>query len=122
MNRPVLKSTQSDTFCTQDRELLDVVSDVYDGDSDNEDDVTKSRDINWSLVAERLETKRAPAECMKRYNKLTGNRQTEKMAALKGPWTEEEDQKIIELVKINGPKRWSQIAAELPGTCTHGLF
>ena len=33
----------------------------------------------------------------------------------KGPWTEEEDRKVVELVGKYGPKKWSQIAQELPG-------
>ena len=34
----------------------------------------------------------------------------------KGPWTEEEDRKVVELVGKYGPKKWSQIASELPGS------
>ncbi|KAJ8602089.1 hypothetical protein CTAYLR_001644 [Chrysophaeum taylorii] len=33
----------------------------------------------------------------------------------KGPWTPEEDAKVVELVKEHGAKRWSTIAAQLPG-------
>lgn len=51
---------------------------------------------------------------MKRYNKITGVRNN-KLVAMKGPWTAEEDRKIISLVQANGAKKWSQIAAELPG-------
>lgn len=116
---------------------MEIVNEVYDIDTeDDEDDfdvedeedkrkkreATRSRDIPWPVVAQRLSClfhhnnrPRSSAECMKRFNKLTGQRQSEKMAALKGPWTAEEDRKIMELVKINGAKRWSQIAAELPG-------
>ena len=38
----------------------------------------------------------------------------------KGPWTEEEDKKVIELVERHGPK-WSKIASELQGECTSSL-
>lgn len=38
-----------------------------------------------------------------------------KQAAVKGPWTEEEDNRVKALVASMGTKRWSQIAAELPG-------
>lgn len=58
---------------------------------------------------------RSSAECMKRYNKIAGVRGTERAVAIKGTWSEEEDRKIIEMVQAHGPKRWSQIAAELPG-------
>ena len=33
----------------------------------------------------------------------------------KGPWTKEEDLKVIQLVKEHGPKKWSVIAANLDG-------
>lgn len=33
----------------------------------------------------------------------------------KGPWSAEEDQKVVDLVGKYGPKKWSQIANELPG-------
>ena len=32
-----------------------------------------------------------------------------------GPWTKEEDEKVIELVKKYGPKRWTLIAKQLKG-------
>jgi hypothetical protein len=32
-----------------------------------------------------------------------------------GPWTEEEDEKVRELVRLNGPQKWTQIAEHLPG-------
>jgi len=60
---------------------------------------------------------RKPAECMRRYTKLRGAAKggAEKAGASKGPWTEEEDRKVVQLVEKHGPKRWSQIASELPG-------
>ena len=125
------------TFITlQDRHLLAIVSELTEGDnSDNDDDEdddddssgadnkprpttrnpNSARDIPWAIVAQRLGTYRTSADCMKRYNKLTGQRQSEKTAALKGPWTADEDHKIMALVSAHGAKRWSQIAAELPG-------
>lgn len=33
----------------------------------------------------------------------------------KGPWTEEEDRKVVELVAVYGPKKWTQIATHLDG-------
>ena len=32
-----------------------------------------------------------------------------------GPWTEEEDAKVMELVLKNGPQKWTFIADHLPG-------
>ena len=34
---------------------------------------------------------------------------------IKGPWTAEEDRKVVELVKKHGAKKWSLIATSLPG-------
>ena len=34
---------------------------------------------------------------------------------VKGPWTPEEDRRIVALVKEHGPKKWSVIADHLPG-------
>ena len=34
---------------------------------------------------------------------------------IKGPWTPDEDSKVITLVKEYGPKKWSVIASHLPG-------
>lgn len=34
---------------------------------------------------------------------------------VKGPWTQEEDAKLIRMVQRLGPKNWSQVALALPG-------
>ena len=34
---------------------------------------------------------------------------------VKGPWTKEEDDRVIELVKKMGPAKWTTIASYLPG-------
>ena len=34
---------------------------------------------------------------------------------IKGPWTQEEDDKLLNLIEKNGPKNWSNIAKYLPG-------
>lgn len=38
-----------------------------------------------------------------------------KVCTKKGPWTEEEDKKVIDLVKRYGPKKWTLIATHLEG-------
>ncbi len=73
------------------------------------------RDLDWGKVAQLVGNGRKSAECLRRYNKISGHRGGEKAAALKGPWTEEEDKKVIALVTAHGARKWSQIAAELPG-------
>lgn len=107
-----------------------IVTELFECDSDSDDEDCESkraqrkregqqkdkvRDIDWAEVAARIGNGRKSAECMRRYNKVSGIRGGEKAAAIKGPWTAEEDKKIMDLVKANGAKRWSQIAAELPG-------
>ena len=54
---------------------------------------------------------------MRRYTKMMGAAKggAEKAGASKGPWTDAEDKRVMELVLKHGPKRWSQIASELPG-------
>eukprot|EP00543_Licmophora_paradoxa_P000290 CAMPEP_0202455208 /NCGR_PEP_ID=MMETSP1360-20130828/12796_1 /ASSEMBLY_ACC=CAM_ASM_000848 /TAXON_ID=515479 /ORGANISM="Licmophora paradoxa, Strain CCMP2313" /LENGTH=670 /DNA_ID=CAMNT_0049074741 /DNA_START=268 /DNA_END=2280 /DNA_ORIENTATION=+ len=115
----------------EDRKLDTIVTELFESDDEMSEDEDpdsrravrkregqkkdKARDVDWAKVATRLGTSRKSAECMRRYNKINGIRGAEKAAAIKGPWTNEEDQKIIALVKANGAKRWSQIAAELPG-------
>lgn len=63
---------------------------------------------NWRKVAEHLPGK-TEVQCLHRWTKVLNPELT------KGPWTEEEDQKVRRLVAEYGPKKWSKIAAELPG-------
>ena len=90
---------------------------------------------------------RKEVECQRRYQKLMtdlvhsslGNAANEgsssggrkrsaagsgdtKITMSKGPWTAEEDRKVVELVAKYGPKKWSQIAQELPGARECLLF
>jgi hypothetical protein len=117
---------------------LKIVAELFDSDSEDDTEIDdleeeeevdgqrairkrdgkekdRMRDLNWPEVAKRIGNHRKSAECMRRYNKVSGSRGGEKAAALKGPWTADEDVKITNLVKAHGAKRWSQIAAELPG-------
>lgn len=105
----------------QDERLKKVVSELFPEDEDDSGDEKakqskdKIRDLDWAEVATSIGSSRKSAECMRRYNKISGIRGGEKAGALKGPWTEEEDRKVVELVTAHGAKKWSQIAAELPG-------
>ena len=64
--------------------------------------------INWSKIAEKLEKKNA-RQCQTRWqNILDPNR-------VKGPWTKEEDMKLLELINKFGPEKWSNISTYLPG-------
>ncbi|MBN3286225.1 MYBA protein, partial [Polyodon spathula] len=60
--------------------------------------------VKWSR-----EEKRTDAQCQHRWQKVLNPE------LVKGPWTKEEDQRVIELVHKYGPKRWSVIAKHLHG-------
>ncbi|CAM9947838.1 unnamed protein product, partial [Discosporangium mesarthrocarpum] len=62
---------------------------------------------NWSKVAEMVPGK-TDMQCFHRWTKMFngGN---------KGPWSADDDRRVAELVAEIGAKKWSQIAAQLPG-------
>lgn len=43
------------------------------------------------------------------------NTSRKKICTKKGPWSTAEDEKVVELVAIHGPKRWTLIASHLEG-------
>jgi len=63
---------------------------------------------NWKLISSRLPG-RSEVQCLHRWQKVL------KPSLIKGPWTAEEDRKVVELVKKHGAKKWSLIAQSLPG-------
>ncbi|KAL7557756.1 hypothetical protein ACA910_006230 [Epithemia clementina (nom. ined.)] len=63
---------------------------------------------NWENIAKLMNGKTEQA-CFGRWQKVL------KPQLVKGPWTEDEDKKLMDLVKEVGAKRWTQIAGELPG-------
>ncbi|XP_069813623.1 myb-related protein A isoform X2 [Dendropsophus ebraccatus] len=63
---------------------------------------------DWSLVACHF-MNRSDVQCQHRWQKVLNPE------LVKGPWTKEEDQRVIELVHKYGPKRWSLIAKHLKG-------
>lgn len=66
--------------------------------------------IEWEKIATGLDIEgRDAEECKKRYSFLKS------CQVGKGPWTTAEDQKIVKMVNMYGPKKWSQIAAQLTG-------
>ena len=76
--------------------------------NNNESKTNYMSNINWSKIAEKLENKNA-RQCQTRWqNILDPNR-------VKGPWTKEEDNKLIELINKFGPEKWSHISTFLPG-------
>ncbi|EJK57515.1 hypothetical protein THAOC_22431 [Thalassiosira oceanica] len=80
------------------------------------DEISK---ISWEKVAQKLPSHyaRTPGQCMRRYSRLRGAAKggVEKAGASKAPWNEDEDRLIREHVKAHGTKKWSHLAASLPG-------
>ncbi|KAK7255823.1 hypothetical protein RIF29_29245 [Crotalaria pallida] len=63
---------------------------------------------SWKKIAEFFPD-RSEVQCLHRWQKVLNPE------LVKGPWTQEEDDKIIELVQRHGPTKWSLIAKSLPG-------
>lgn len=81
--------------------------------SPEEDDILSravlvSGEGNWKKIAQSL-TDRSHLQCLHRWQKVLNP------ALVKGPWKEEEDAKLSELVEKYGPKDWSTIASHIPG-------
>ncbi|KAF3614994.1 hypothetical protein FXO38_35363 [Capsicum annuum] len=78
-----------------------------------EDDTLRSavaayRGKSWKKIAEFFPD-RSEVQCLHRWQKVLNP------DLVKGPWTQEEDDKIIELVARYGPTKWSIIAKSLHG-------
>lgn len=63
---------------------------------------------NWKKIAQSLPG-RTDVQCLHRWQKVLNP------SLVKGPWTEEEDRLVLQLVETNGPQKWTQIAENLPG-------
>ncbi|KDP35633.1 hypothetical protein JCGZ_09071 [Jatropha curcas] len=63
---------------------------------------------SWKKIAEFFPD-RSEVQCLHRWQKVLNP------DLVKGPWTQEEDDKITELVAKYGPTKWSVIAKSLPG-------
>ncbi|CBJ27824.1 conserved unknown protein [Ectocarpus siliculosus] len=66
-------------------------------------------EIDWDNISQVLDNGRTGVQCCSRWQKVL-HPQT-----IKGAWTPEEDQKMVELVGLFGPKRWSAISQRFPG-------
>ncbi|XVF08092.1 hypothetical protein REPUB_Repub06bG0196300 [Reevesia pubescens] len=70
--------------------------------------VTAFNGKSWKKIAEFFPD-RSEVQCLHRWQKVLNP------DLVKGPWTQEEDDKIVELVSKYGPTKWSVIAKSLPG-------
>ncbi|KAI4379922.1 hypothetical protein MLD38_006159 [Melastoma candidum] len=70
--------------------------------------VERFKGKNWKKIAECFKD-RTDVQCLHRWQKVLNPE------LVKGPWSKEEDEMIIELIKKYGPKKWSTIAQHLNG-------
>ena len=70
--------------------------------------VLKHRGKNWKKVAEKIKG-RTSIQCLHRWSKIL------QPGLVKGPWTIEEDRKLVEWVKKEGATKWSQCAEFISG-------
>ncbi|XP_070700872.1 transcriptional activator Myb-like [Pempheris klunzingeri] len=62
---------------------------------------------SWSSVSLHFKGQRSDVECQRRWQQIKNPE------LVKGPWTQEEDERVIDLVQRYGMKRWSLIAKHL---------
>lgn len=70
--------------------------------------VQRFKGKNWKKIAECFPD-RTDVQCLHRWQKVLNPE------LVKGPWSKEEDDIIVEMVNKYGPKKWSTIAQALPG-------
>ena len=63
---------------------------------------------NWELISQLFPGK-SPKQCSSRYKKINI------VDLVKGPWTYEEDRKLLKWIQKEGPKRWSMCAETIVG-------
>ncbi|XP_032667141.1 transcriptional activator Myb isoform X2 [Odontomachus brunneus] len=64
--------------------------------------------MRWDAIASHFPD-RSDVQCQQRWAKVVNPE------LVKGPWTKEEDEKVVELVDKYGPKKWTLIARHLKG-------
>ncbi|KAF1002866.1 transcription factor MYB3R-3-like [Apium graveolens] len=109
---PGVCSPTPDSFVAQ-RRISGPIRRAKGGWTPEEDDtlkraVTIYKGKCWKKIAEFFPD-RSEVQCLHRWQKVLNPE------LIKGPWTQEEDVKITELVAKYGPTKWSLIAKSLPG-------
>ncbi|XP_019750461.1 myb-related protein A [Hippocampus comes] len=104
-----LHSTDPDTKeRSKDKKVLCKVKWSRDEDEKLKKLVEQHGTDSWKLLSNYFPG-RTDGQCQHRWQKVLNPK------LVKGPWTKEEDQKVIDLVHKYGPKRWSVIAKHLQG-------
>ncbi|KAM6920655.1 uncharacterized protein PEZ65_012577 [Lycodopsis pacificus] len=62
---------------------------------------------NWSSVSLHFKGQRTELQCQRRWQHIKNPE------LVKGPWTKEEDERVLKLVQTFGVKRWSLIAKQM---------
>jgi len=70
--------------------------------------VGKYGERQWKKVSQHIKG-RSAIQCLHRWSKIL------KPGLVKGPWTLEEDQKLIDWIQENGARKWSQVAQLIKG-------
>eukprot|EP00171_Calliarthron_tuberculosum_P019723 IDg19723t1 len=101
MDRPPTRRSSKGGWTPDEDDMLRVV-------------VMENNERNWKNIAKALNesfpgSTRNDVQCLHRWQKVL------QPGLKKGPWTQEEDEKICELVKKLGANKWSSIAKKLPG-------
>jgi hypothetical protein len=63
---------------------------------------------NWKLISQHIRGRTA-IQCLHRWTKIL------QPGLVKGPWTAQEDAKLYEWVKVNGPTKWTLCSETIPG-------
>jgi hypothetical protein len=74
------------------------------------DECGSSNTKDWSALQAQQLQNRTAVQIKDRYQKVLKS-----ASLIKGPWTEEEDRQVVQLVRTHGAKKWSVIAGFLPG-------
>jgi Myb-like DNA-binding domain len=102
MDRPPTRKSSKGGWTQEEDDLLRII-------------VTEHSEKNWKKIAAALNEQfasphhRNDVQCLHRWQKVL------QPGLKKGPWTEEEDEKIARLVVEVGANKWSHIAKHLPG-------
>ncbi|KAL1512837.1 hypothetical protein ABEB36_002356 [Hypothenemus hampei] len=102
-------STGPDRICHQEKERKLINKGRWSKEEDMKlKHYVEEYNEKWDLIAEHFKD-RSDVQCQQRWTKVVNPE------LVKGPWTKEEDEKVIELVNKFGAKKWTLIARNLRG-------